>query len=113
MPPTIEPRMFVLTVALLPLYLFVAAKVCDRFTKKGGPHTTHKREAWALIVIGLAYIVLMIGQLRFMRWDDKAFVSLFSWACAHGMPAILIGRMTWTVVLVLKTTGKNEPARQP
>jgi hypothetical protein len=112
MPPTLDVRMFVLTVALLPLYLFAAKKVVDRITRRANSSTAHKREAWAVIALGIAYIVLMASQLRLVRWDHDAFAALFTWFCAHGVPALLAARATWAVVRSVRArTGHNTSAR--
>lgn len=97
MPPTLDVRMFVLTVALLPLYLFAAKKVVDRITRTASTSAAHKREAWPVIALGVAYIVLMASQLRLVRWDHDPFAAVFTWFCAHGVPALLVARATWAV----------------
>ncbi len=101
MPPTLDVRMFLFTIALLPLYLFAAKKVGDRIARNESSSAS-KREAWSVIILGLAYILLMISQLRLVRWDHGAFASVFTWFCAHGVPALLVGRATWAVLRCLK-----------
>lgn len=98
MPPTLDVRMFVLTVALLPLYLFAAKRVVDRITRTASSSAANKREGWSVIALGIAYVVLMTSQLRLVRWDHDAFAAVFTWFCAHGVPGLLVARATWAVV---------------